>query len=172
MSPVDNPSGPREQDENAATRRYLELVRALHSEWDELEARGETGVQLSHRARASLTESVRADVRHGAQVQMPPTSLGPFTLSELSLRTLVRTTVDRVPGAISLKTSFNHATVPDWLTRGTPQRIFCRISASAAAPDLPALANRVRTSVQTACAQDLDLTDVVVDIHIEDLYDS
>ena len=172
MSPVDNPSGPREQDENAATQRYLALVRALHDEWDELEARGETGVQLSHRARTSLAESVRADVRHGAQVQMPPTDLGPFTLSELSLRTLVRTTVDRVPGAMALKTSFSHASSPDWLTRGAPQRIFCRISASTAAPDLPALANRIRTSVRTACAQDLDLTDVVVDIHIEDLHDS
>ena len=169
---MDNPSGSRERDENAATRQYLELIRTLHREWDELEERGEAGVQLSSRARASLTESVRADVRHGAQVRMPPTAHGPFTLSELSLRTLVRTTVDRVPGAVALKTSFDHAASPDWRTRGTPQRISCRISASTAAPDLPALAGRIRTSVQAACAQDLDLNDVIVDVHIEDLYDS
>ncbi len=169
MSPMNNPSGLREQDDDIATQNYLEMVRSLHHEWNELEDRGEVGVQLSNRARSALTDSVRADVRRGAQVQMPPTDIGPYTLSELSLRTLVRTTVDQVAGALALKTSFEYAPNTEWSTHGTPHRVFCRISVSDIAPNLPALAESVRNAVQTACALDLNLPDIIVDIHIENL---
>lgn len=157
--------------DTAATQRYLDLVRAANQEWTALEARGEPSVQMSPRALATIKESVRAEVRHGAQVEMPPTDAGPFTTSELALRTLVRAAVDSVPGARALRTAFDYS--PEHgpgAGRGTPVRLRCRISASIDSPDLRALADEVRTRVSTRCADELGLEDIAVDIHIEDLH--
>ena len=87
-------------------------------------------------------------------------------------RALVRGSVDAVPGALALRTSFEYAedTGPGML-RGRPVRTMCRISAHVRTPDLQALAEQVRTSVRTACAHDLDIQDIAVDIHIEDLHE-
>jgi hypothetical protein len=39
-------------------------------------------------------------------------------------------------------------------------------------PALPAVADEVRDAVRAACARELDLPDLVVDIHIEDLHEN
>ncbi|MFC5297460.1 hypothetical protein [Brachybacterium tyrofermentans] len=176
-------------EDDAATARYLDLIRAVHTEWDELESAGDSSVQLSAGALSTIKESVRADARHGAHVHMPPTPAGPFTVSELTLRTLVRRTIDAVPDARALRTTFEYAdTGPTGSSassgssgstasfgssarsRGLPTRASCRLSARLGTPDLPALADEVRAAVRLACETDLGLTDLTVDIHIEDLH--
>ncbi|MGP9536634.1 hypothetical protein ACT3SP_01390 [Brachybacterium sp. AOP43-C2-M15] len=160
-------------EEDAATQRYLDLIRSLHSEWDELEGAGDSSVQLSAGALSTIKESVRADARHGAHVHMPPTPVGPFTVSELTLRTLVRRAIDAVPDARSLRTVFEYEELPSSTrTRGTPTRAVCRVSARLGTPDLPALADEVRAAVRRACEVELGLPDLVVDLHIEDLHDA
>lgn len=158
-------------DDPEAIRRYLDRIRDLHREWDELEDHGDESVQLSTRVRSTLSEVVRADARHGARVQMPPTDLGPYTLSELALRALIRETVDAVPGVMSLRTVVDHAPGRGWGERGVPQTITCRVSLDARTRDLPALAETTRRAVLSACERELDLTDIRVDIHIEDLHE-
>lgn len=158
-------------NDEAATAAYHELIRSLHQEWDELEATGDRTVQLSGSALTAIKESVRADTRHGAAVRMPPTPAGPFTATESAVRTLVRSAVDSVPGARSLRTTLVHAPAEFRPARGLPIRLTCRISASLASGDLLALADQVRTAVRRACRLDLGLEDLPVDIHIEDLHD-
>lgn len=158
-------------DDEELTRQYLDLVRTLHRDWADLEESGDDSVQLQRSTRMALSEAVRADARHGARVQMPPTDLGPYTLTEQALRSLIRDATDGVAGAVSLKTTIDYAPAPGWGTRGEPVGVACRISAAASCPDLLALASSVRSAVTAACALDLDLTDVTVDLHIEDLHD-
>lgn len=162
----------RHHDDDELTRQYLDFVLTLHREWAELEEQGDASVQLSRSTRAALSEAVRTDARRGAQVEMPPTDLGPFTLTELALRTLIREAVDGIAGVMSLRSVVDYAPAPGWGTRGVPTGITCRISASALCPDLPALAESVRRAVAEAFERDLDLSDLVIDIHIEDLHDS
>lgn len=160
----------RHHDDDEMTRQYLDFVLTLHREWADLEEQGDASVQLSRSTRAALSEAVRTDARHGAQVEMPPTDLGPFTLTEFALRTLIREAVDGVAGALSLRTTVEDAPAPGWGIRGVPTGISCRISASASCPDLPALAESVRRAIAEAFERDLDLPDLVIDIHIEDLH--
>lgn len=168
-----DPGPADEMSERAATARYLALIRAVHAEWDELESAGDRSVQLSTGALSTIKESVRADARHGAHVQMPPTPAGPFTVSELTLRTLVRRTIDAVPDARALRTTFEYGSDGSSArSRGLPTRAACRLSARLGTPDLPALADEVRAAVRLACETDLGLTDLTIDIHIEDLHDA
>lgn len=172
--PDQDTPGPEEpqESEQTATARYLNLIRAVHTEWDELEAAGDSSVQLSAGALSTIKESVRADTRHGSHVHMPPTPAGPFTVSELTLRTLVRRTIDAVPGARALRTTFEYQDAPSsGRARGLPTRATCRVSARIGSRDLPALADEVRTAVRLACEVDLGLSELTVDIHIEDLHE-
>jgi hypothetical protein len=159
-------------EDAAATQRYLDLVRDVHSEWDELEAAGDSSVQLSARALSTIKASVRADARHGAHVEMPPTTAGPFTVSELTLRTVVRRAVDAVPDARSLRTvvTFDDATASG-RARGLPLGLTCRISARIGTTDLMALADEVRASVRLDVQLHLGLPDLPIDVHIEDLHE-
>lgn len=175
VPPADFAATPARSESPAASpptveeQRYLDLMRAVQAEWDTLEATGDSSVQLSGKALSTIKESVRADARRGAPVDMPPTDAGPFTVSELALRTLVRRAVDSIPGALSLRNSFDHGE-GTLSARGVPVRVAARISADHATPDLPALADGVRAAVLEACEGDLGLDDVFVDIHIEDLH--
>lgn len=161
-----------DEHDDASTARYHAFVRRAHEEWDELEARGDSSVQLSQEARSTIREAVRAEARHGARVDMPPTPAGPWTLTELALRTLVRRAVDGVPGAQSLRTTFEHAEDSSGrLVRGVPVHLRCRITALVGTPDLRGLAEQVREAVHDACLQHLDLAPATIDIHIEDLHE-
>lgn len=168
---MDGPSRPGESHDAEATQQYLAQIRALHRDWDKLEDRGDSSVQLSQRARSALSEAVRADARHGARVEMPPTDVGPYSLTELALRSLIRDTVDSVSGVVSLRTGVDYSVGGGWGTRGLPERISCRVSLRARTPDLRSLADSVRVVVRDACARELDLPDLVIDIHVEDLHD-
>lgn len=161
----------RREDHEEATREYHRLIRFIHKEWDDLESRTETSVMPSARVMQAVMEAVRADTRHGAQVQMPDTDLGPFTLTELSLRTLVRGAVDSVPGARALCSSAEYAPATDGHRGlGRPEAIHCRISAHITCPDLPTLAQWVREAVRKACDDNLAIRPDV-DVHVEDLHD-
>ncbi|NUL44602.1 hypothetical protein F7P69_05245 [Cellulosimicrobium funkei] len=158
--------------DDADTQQYLDMVRSVNHEWRELEEAGDSSVQLSATVLSSLKESVRADVRRGAHVQMPPTPAGDYTMSELAVRTLVRRAVDSVPGALSLRTTVEYAeTRGAVLTRGLPTRIRCRISVPLDCPDFRQLAESVREAVAAACSDHLRLTSIPIDIHIEDLHE-
>ena len=118
-----------------------------------------------------MMDAVIAETRHGAQVEMPPTDLGPYSMSEFSLRALVRRSVDSVPGARALRSSFKHAPAPEGHRGlGMPDTIFCRISAHVTTSSLPQLAQQVRDAVRQACYENLELSPTV-NIHIEDLHD-
>ena len=93
-----------EQDD-ADTREYLRLIASLHEEWDQLESQASASVMPQRH----LMDAVLAETRHGAQVQMPATDLGPYSMSEFSLRALIRRTVDSVPGARALRSACEHA---------------------------------------------------------------
>jgi len=171
VTTMDGSSGPGSSDDAEATRRYLEGIRALHREWDELDSRGDDSVRLSGRVRSALSDAVRADARHGAPVRMPPTDLGEYSVSESALRSLLRETVDSVPGAVSLRTELGRAADARWGTGGPPERVRCRVSFASTTRDLLALADTVRGAVLATCARELALTDLAVDIHIEDLHE-
>ena len=171
MNTMDGPSRPGDPHDDQDTRNYLEHIAALHRDWDELETRGDDSVQLSPRARSALSEAVRADARHGARVHMPPTDIGPYTLTELALRTLIRDTIDDIDGVVSLRTTIDYDPGRGWNSRGLPRRVECRISAVETTPDLPGLAEQVRSAVRGACARELDLPDLPIDVHIEDLHE-
>ncbi|GAP79348.1 hypothetical protein Y09_2190 [Brachybacterium sp. SW0106-09] len=169
----DRPRRDADGENPAATRSYLDLIRTTHEEWDRLERAGDSSVQLSGSALAAVKESVRADARHGAHVHMPPTPAGPFTVSELTLRTLVRREIDAIPGARALRTTFEHEEdgAAERRTRGLPTRARCRVSALLGTPDLPGLAERIREAVHRAAETELGLTGLTVDVHIEDLHE-
>ena len=155
-----------EQDD-ADTREYLRLIASLHEEWDRLESRASASVMPQRH----LMDAILAETRHGAQVEMPATDLGPYSMSEFSLRALIRRTVDRVPGARALRSSFEHApSGEDHRGLGVPETIFCRISAHVSVDSLPQLAQRVREAVRAACHENLGVSPTV-NIHIEDLHD-
>lgn len=171
MNTMDGPSRPGDPHDDQDTRTYLGHIAALHRDWDELESRGDDSVQLSRRARSALSEAVRADARHGARVDMPPTHIGPYTLTELALRTLIRDTIDDIDGVVSLRTTIDYDPGRGWNSRGLPRRVECHISAVETTPDLPGLAEQVRSAVRGACARELDLPDLPIDVHIEDLHE-
>ena len=125
MNTMDGPSRPGDPHDDQDTRDYLDHIAALHRDWDELELRGDDSVQLSRRARSALSEAVRADARHGARVDMPPTDIGPYTLTELALRTLIRETIDDIDGVVSLRTAIDYSTSDGWNSRGLPRRVVC-----------------------------------------------
>ena len=155
-----------EQDDED-TREYLRLIASLHEEWDRLESRASASVMPQRH----LMDAILAETRHGAQVEMPATDLGPYSMSEFSLRALIRRTVDRVPGARALRSSFEHApSGEDHRGLGVPETIFCRISAHVSVDSLPQLAQRVREAVRAACHENLGVSPTV-NIHIEDLHD-
>ena len=155
-----------EQDD-ADTREYLRLIASLHKEWDQLESQASTSVMPQRH----LMDAVLDETRHGAQVQMPATDLGPYSMSEFSLRALIRRTVDSVPGARALRSSFEHApSDEDHRGLGVPETIFCRISAHVTTDSLPQLAKRVRDAVRGACHENLGVSPTV-NVHIEDLHD-
>ena len=155
-----------EQDD-ADTREYLRLIASLHEEWDQLESQASASVMPQRH----LMDAILAETRHGAQVEMPATDLGPYSMSEFSLRALIRHTVDRVPGARALRSSFEHApSGEDHRGLGVPETIFCRISVHVSVDSLPQLAQRVREAVRAACHENLGVSPTV-NIHIEDLHD-
>ena len=155
-----------EQDD-ADTREYQRLIASLHEEWDQLESQASASVMPQRH----LMDAVIAETRHGAQVQMPATDLGPYSMSEFSLRALIRRTVDSVHGARALRSSFEHApSDKDHRGLGVPETIFCRISAHVTTDSLPQLAQRVRDAVRGACHENLGVSPTV-NIHIEDLHD-
>ena len=155
-----------EQDD-ADTREYLRLIASLHEEWDQLESQASTSVMPQRH----LLDAVLAETRHGAQVQMPATDLGPYSMSEFSLRALIRRTVDSVHGARALRSSFEHApSDKDHRGLGVPETISCRISAHVTTDSLPQLAQRVREAVRGACYENLGVSPTV-NVHIEDLHD-
>ena len=157
---------PHEQDD-ADTREYLRLIASLHEEWDQLESQASTSVM----PKRHLMEAILAETRHGAQVEMPATDLGPYSMSEFSLRALIRRTVDRVPGAHALRSSFEHApSSVDHRGLGVPETITCRISAHISVESLPQLAQLVRDAVRAACRENLGVSPTV-NVHIQDLHD-
>ncbi len=157
---------PHEQDD-ADTREYLRLIASLHEEWDQLESQASASVMPQRH----LMDAIIAETRHGAQVEMPATDLGPYSMSEFSLRALIRRTVDRVPGAHALRSSFEHApSSVDHRGLGVPETIFCRISAHVSVESLPQLAQLVRDAVRAACRENLGVSPTV-NVHIEDLHD-
>ena len=139
-----------EQDD-ADTREYQRLIASLHEEWDRLESQASTSVMPQRH----LMDAILAETRHGAQVEMPATDLGPYSMSEFSLRALIRRTVDGVPGARALRSACKHS---------------CRISAHAGVDSLPQLGQQVRDPVRTACRENLGVSPTV-NVHIEDLHD-
>ena len=161
------PSARSHEQDDAETRKYQRLIASLHEEWDRLESQASTSVMPTRH----LMKVILAETRHGAQVEMPATDLGPYSMSEFSLRALIRRTVDRVPGARALRSSFEHAPSgegPRGL--GVPETISCRISAHVTAGSLPQLAQRVRDAVRGACHENLGVSPTV-NVHIEDLHD-
>ena len=78
--------------DEASTREYLRLIASLHKTWDTLESQSSASVMPQRH----MMDAVIAETRHGAQVEMPPTDLGPYSMSEFSLRALVRRSVDSV----------------------------------------------------------------------------
>ena len=155
-----------EQDD-ADTREYQRLIASLHEEWDRLESQASTSVMPQRH----LMDAVIAETRHGAQVQMPATDLGPYSMSEFSLRALIRRTVDSVPGARALRSSFEHGPSDgDHRGLGVPETISCRISAHVSVDSLPQLAQQVRDTVRGACHENLGVSPTV-NVHIEDLHD-
>ena len=155
-----------EQDD-ADTREYLRLIASLHEEWDQLESQASASVMPQRH----LMDAILAETRHGAQVEMPATDLGPYSMSEFSLRALIRRTVDRVPGARALRSSFEHGpSDKDHRGLGVPETISCRISAHVTTDSLPQLAQRVREAVRGACYENLGVSPTV-NVHIEDLHD-
>ena len=155
-----------EQDD-ADTREYLRLIASLHEEWDQLESQASASVMPQRH----LMDAVIAETRHGAQVQMPATDLGPYSMSEFSLRALIRRTVDGVPGARALCSACKHApSGKGHRGLGVPETIFCRISAHVSVESLPQLAQLVRDAVRAACRENLGVSPTV-NVHIEDLHD-
>ena len=155
-----------EQDD-ADTQEYLRLIPSLHEEWDRLESRASASVMPQRH----LMDAILAETRHGAQVEMPATDLGPYSMSEFSLRALIRRTVDRVPGANALRSSFEHApSSVDHRGLGVPETITCRISAHISVDSLPQLAQLVRDAVRAACRENLGVSPTV-NVHIQDLHD-
>lgn len=180
MTPPDDHSAPRGSavptaapatQDDAATREYDELLRTAQGAWQALERSEDPSTEVSAGVLQAIKGAVRAEVRHGAQVEVPPTRRGPYTVSELSLRTLVRAAVDSVPGSRSLRSSIEHADPTDAGGRGLPEHIACRISADLSHGSLPALAERVREAVDTDLVTELGLAGLRIDIHIEDLHD-
>ena len=161
------PSDRSHEQNDADTREYQRLIASLHEEWDQLESQASASVMPQRH----LMDAVIAETRHGAQVQMPATDLGPYSMSEFSLRALIRRTVDSVPGARALRSSFEHApSDEDHRGLGVPETIFCRISAHVSVDSLPQLAQRVRDTVRGACHENLGVSPTV-NVHIEDLHD-
>ena len=155
-----------EQDD-ADTREYQRLIASLHEEWDRLESQASASVMPQRH----LMDAVIAETRHGAQVQMPATDLGPYSMSEFSLRALIRRTVDSVPGARALRSSFEHGpSDKDHRGLGVPETISCRISAHLSVDSLPQLGQEVRDAVRAACHENLRVSPTV-NVHIEDLHD-
>ena len=155
------------EKDDADTREYLRLIASLHKEWDQLESQASTSVMPQRH----LMDAVLAETRHGAQVQMPATDLGPYSMSESSLRALIRRTVDSVPGARALRSSFEHGpSDEEHRGLGVPETISCRISAHVTTVSLPQLAQRVRDAVRGACHENLGVSPTV-NVHIEDLHD-
>lgn len=155
-----------EQD-NLDTHEYLSLIASLHKEWDRLEAMGSTSVMPRPR---SIMDAIIAETRHGTQVEMPDTDLGPYSMSEFSLRALIRRIVDSVPGARSLRSSFEHApSSEEHRGLGVPEGVSCRISAYAPIKSLPQLAQQVRDAVREACYENLGISQTV-NVHIEDIH--
>lgn len=161
---------PDEADAESAPE-YEELLRTAHAAWDALDESGDRSAQVSPSVLAAIKRAVRAEVRHGAQIEVPPTPRGPYTVSELSLRTLLREAVDAVPGARGLRTRVEHADPAGDGGRGLPVAVVCRISAAQDTPDLPALAERVRDEIAATLSVELGLDVPRIDIHIEDLHE-
>lgn len=169
-----------ERNDDQDTQRYLDLLRSVTKEWEELEDSGDESVQLSSSARSTIRESVRAAARHGSQIDLGATQEGPFTMSELALRTLIRGAVDRVPGAQSLKTRVAY---PDAASKSrvkaAPDIVTCIIAVSidivpgsgkAEIPDLQRVAGTVGGVVRKELTDSVGLDGVKVDVHIADLY--
>ncbi|AKK07158.1 hypothetical protein CMUST_14325 [Corynebacterium mustelae] len=154
-----------------ATGRYLQLIKSLHDEWDLMDADNDESVRPSSRVFDSVMEAVRANARHGAEVHMPATEHGPYTMTELSLRTLVRQAVESVPLVSALCSSFEYSEAPEnQRGYGQPTRVRCRISVHVTAKNYAELTARVRDAVRTSCQDNLKFAPDV-DIHIEDLHD-
>ncbi len=115
-----------------------------------------------------LMDAIIAETRHGAQVEMPATDLGPYSMSEFSLRALIRRTVDGVPGARALRSTFEHAPSrrgPPW-TGGSADHLLPDLRAHLSVDSLPQLGQQVRDAVRAACRENLGVSPTV-NVHIE-----
>ena len=159
---------PSHEQDDADTREYLRMIASLHEEWDRLESQASASVMPQRH----LMDAILAETRHGAQVEMPATDLGPYSISEFSLRALIRRhAVDCVPGARALRSSFEYApSSEDHRGVGVPEIITCRISAHVNVGSLPQLAQQVRDAVRATCRENLGVSPTV-NVHIEDLHD-
>lgn len=159
-------------NDNDASGAYLDLLKEIHDSWSELEQTGDESVQLSSLVITAIQEAVRAEARHGKQVQMPPTTLGPYSVSELTVRNLIRSSVDSVEGALALHSSIiTEDSGEGFFELGMPVRIICYISVQANCPNYRAIAEQVRSAVAESFVEQLGLRDVDIDIHIEDLHE-
>ena len=114
-------------------------------------------------------------MRHGPQVEMPPTARGPFTVSDRALHEVLRRAVDAVPGARSLGNDIEHADPASGSGRGLVRAVRCRLSVGVPRPSaddatLPAAAAEVRRSVTHHLQTELGVGGCRIDIHIEDIH--
>lgn len=169
LEPGQTAPGP-EQPSKEETQRYLELVRTVNEQWQDSPHQGQAE-PVPRQVLDAVMAAVRAETRHGAQVQMPPTKEGLYTVTELSLRTLVRKSVDAVSGARALRSYCDYAPATGrQRAYGKPVRVHCRVSAGNQVGSLPLLAEQVRKSVRKSLFDNLGLRPAV-DVHIEDLHD-
>lgn len=173
--PEEEPEQPYRAEEDAsqeATRRYLDLIASVQQEWETLDREGDASVQLSPRALSSIKESVRADARRGPHMTMPPTPTGPYSVSTQAMHQVIRSAIDSVPAARALKSAVT-CEPPGALprARGRPVKVISRISASIGSGNLLEVANQARSKIRERCQDELGLSDLEVDIHIEDLHD-
>lgn len=132
------------------------------------------GMQPSDRAKASIMELARAEVRRGQMLplrQTTPPESPDLAISEQSVATLVRRTADGIPGVMARRCRVR--TVEPAHHADGRSRVRVELStALSARTRMASLAADLRQRVRTSVREQTGLDVVAVDITVEDVFDA
>ena len=101
----------------------------------------------------SIMDAIILETRHGTQVEMPDTDLGPYSMSGVFVEGPYSPHCRlSVPGARSLRSSFEHApSSEEHRGLGVPEGVSAESRRTLPIKSLPQLAQQVRDAVREAC---------------------
>lgn len=137
----------------------------------------DTSLTPSPTLQGRIMSAVRAEVRRGARLPLPPGELGPVDVSEQAVATVLRFAADTIDGVRARRCRLQRTEAPTtgepvdtWAGGTSPVRVDISIAIRYSRSTTRELVETVRARVAAVAAAQVGLNVFAIDIEVEDVY--